>query len=493
MFSDCLLKRGLARPLVFGLAVGLWGSGVGLARAETALEQLRAAPKPHFREGHTLPPLTRWGWTMPFEVRLELTEHWGYALEFGGYVTPEAVKELDDPNSVPSRLCALAASDPKRYPLCVLTIHGDFGELPEEVWCHNAAGELPEGQRIWSPEAPDEVFRQAAEAWAAPIRKVREKAPIAIILNGGEYALSVYGHHGRYWSQDPKVMAAKGDREWYDYISERKAHQELILSEAFRAAVPDRQLYLYYYTDGCPHRNRYDGWWTWAWDYRYMRPVSDLPNTSLYYLHFNSGWTGDNDMLTQALNGVAQQIAAGDPLSYNWLCAGWVRENLGEKAFSDPEHYMGFLKCFYTAGMIGGVAGYFSYPGEDDPNWLWQMMVLSHAHALFSHLEEFLRQGDLLPGPEPHRWSRDLPAYEFPTGDPDLRVLARKHRQRPEWLLTAWAAGGADRNATVTIPGLGTVTLLARSCGSVYRATLEEGKPSLRWVDEDGMRPTAGW
>jgi len=154
---------------------------------------------------------------------------------------------------------------------------------------------------------------------------------------------------------------------------------------------------------------------------------------------------------------------------------------------------MGFLKCFYTAGMIGGVAGYFSYPGEDDPNWLWQMMVLSHAHALFSHLEEFLRQGDLLPGPEPHRWSRDLPAYEFPTGDPDLRVLARKHRQRPEWLLTAWAAGGADRNATVTIPGLGTVTLLARSCGSVYRATLEEGKPSLRWVDEDGMRPTAGW
>ena len=162
-----------------------------------------------------------------------------------------------------------------------------------------------------------------------------------MVLNGGEYALSVYGHHGKYWQQDPKIIAAKGDREWYDYISERKAHQELIISEAMREAVPDRLYYIYYYTDGCPHRNRYNGWDTWAWDYRWMRPISDIPNTSIYYVHFNSGWTGNNDMLTQALNSVAQQIAAGDPLSYNWCNAGWVRVNLGDKAFGDPAHYMG--------------------------------------------------------------------------------------------------------------------------------------------------------
>jgi len=460
--------------------------------AQTALEQLRAAEAPHFRPGHTLPPLTRWGWTMPFEVRVELAERWGYALEWGGYASAEAVQALDDPNSVESRLCALTAANPERYPLSVLTVHGDSGELPAEAWCHTADGQLPDGQQVWSPEAPDSIFEAAAEAWAAPLRKIRERAPIAMVLNGGEYALSVYGHHGQYWEQDPQVLAAKGDRDWYAYISERKAHQERIISDALRAAVPDRRLYLYYYTDGVPHRNRYDGWWTWAWGYEWMRPVSDLPNGSIYYLHFNSGWTGDNDMLTQALNSVAQQIAAGEALSYNWLNAGWKREELGDRAVSDREHYMGYLKCYYTAGQIGGVAGYFSYPGEDDPHWLWQMMVLGQAHALFSHLEEFLRHGDLLPGPDRHRWSQDLPAYEFPTGDPEARVVVRKHRERDEWLVTAWAAGGEDREVAATIPELGTVRLLARAGGSVYRATLEGGTPALKLVDEDGMHPTAG-
>lgn len=475
-----------AMSMPCGLAVAETGEG------DSTLAQLQSAPKPHFREGHTLPPLTRWGWTMPFEVRVELTENWGYALELEAYVTPQVAEQLDDPESVPSKLCALTASDPQRYPLCVLTIHGDFGEVPDAAWTHDADGNLPDEKKIWSPEAPDDIFREAGARWAVPLKKVLEKAPIAMVLNGGEYALSVYGHHRKYWQQDPKIIAAKGDREWYDYISERKAHQELIVSEAMREAVPDRLYYIYYYTDGCPHRNRYNGWDTWAWDYRWMRPISDIPNTSIYYSHFNSGWTGDSDMLTQALNSVAQQIAAGDPLSYNWCNAGWVRDNLGDKAFGDPEHYMGYLKCFYTAGMIGGVAGYFSYPKEDDPNWLWQMMVLARAHALFSHLEDFLRNGDLLPGPNMHRWSTDLPAYEFPTGDPEARVIAREHRERAEWLLCAWAAGGEDRTVSVEIPGFGTAEVEARSCGSVYRATVEGDRRSVKLVDEDGMLPTAG-
>jgi hypothetical protein len=230
-----------------------------------------------------------------------------------------------------------------------------------------------------------------------------------------------------------------------------------------------------------------------------MKPISDLPNISIYYKEFNSGWTGQYDMLTQALNAIGGDIAQGEPLSYNWLCGGWVQKDLGPEAFSDPEHYMGFLKCYYTAGMIGGVAGYFAYPpggfaadlGEQMPSWLRQMLVLAHAHALFSHLEDLVRQGDLLPGPDQHRWVKDRPAYEFPTGDKDVRVVARRHKQRPEWLLTAWAAGGPHREVAVEIPELGTVKLLARACGTVYRASLAAGKLSLRWVDENGMCPTA--
>jgi len=309
-----------------------------LARGATPLEHLRAAPEPRFKAGHGLPPLTRWGWRMSYDVQVELTEHWGYALEMGE-VNARLVQQLDDPMSLPAKLCALTASDPKRYPLSVLAYRACcdrkfIATLPPETWCHDARGKVLE-RRTWSPEAPDAVFHRAAEAAVAPLKKVVEKAPIAVILNGGEYALSVAGHCAKVWQQDPKVMKARGDRDWFDYISERKAHQEMIISQAIRAACPERQLYIYYYVEGCPHRNRYGGWKAWAWDYAAMRPVSDLPSSSIYYRHFNSGWTGDSDMLTQALNATAQHIARGDPLSYNWLNAGWTRPKMGDAAFGD--------------------------------------------------------------------------------------------------------------------------------------------------------------
>ena len=483
------------------LAVG-WSAG----RAATPLDVLRAQPKPHFRAAHTLPPLTRWGWVLPFDVRVELAERWGYALEMAE-VNAALVEKLDDPQSIPSRLCSLAASDPKRYPLAVL-VHRACGDkkfiasLPPETWCRDAEGKpLEAGSwKAWSPEAPDAVFEKAGAVSAGYVRKVLAKAPIAILLNGGEYALTVYGHAGKIWQQDPRIVKAKGERSWYDYISQRKAHQERLISDAVRAVCPSRQLYIYYYTDGCPHRNRYGGWWTWAVDYKHMQVVSDLPSGSNYYNHYNSGWTGNSDLLTQTLNSVAQQIAEGDPLSYNWVNGGWTRPKLAERAFSDAEHYMGYLKCTYAAGMIGGIAGYFAYPkggfGADipgePPSWLAQMLVLARVHALFSHLEDFLRKGDLLAGPLKHRWSKDLPAYELPTGDPDARVIVRKHREREAWLIAAWAAGGDDRDVEADIPGLGKVSLHARACGSVYTATLKGGRPKLVLVDGNGMLPSEG-
>ena len=491
-----LLPRGRALPAALLPIVLAFGSP---ASGATIVERLRAVPRPHFRKGHTLPPLGRWGWSLPLEARVELAEHWGYTLEMGE-ANAALVKALDDPNSVPSKLVKLAAADPKRYPLCVLVHRApnrrDFREsLPAAAWCVDPKS----GKKAWSPEAPLSVFERAAREAVEPVAAIREKAPIALLLNGGEYALSVYGHHGKIWGQDRRVLEAKGDRPWFDYISERKAAQEAVVSNAVRKASPDRTLYIYYYADGCPHRGRYGHWNVWAWDYKHMRAVSDLPSSSIYYRHFNSGWAGGSDMLTQALNAAAQQIALGDPLSYNWLNAGWTRKKLGDEAHGHLARYAGFLKCWYAAGMLGGAAGYFAYPkggfrggdGPEAPHWLRQMIILARVHALFSHLEDFLRHGDLLPGPHKHRWSKDLPACEFPTGDPTARVVARKHRARREWLLAAWAAAGPARAVTVTIPALGKITLHAHPSASVYRAVLKDGKPELTTVDKNGGAPPA--
>ncbi|MDH7568064.1 MAG: DUF1961 family protein [Armatimonadota bacterium] len=487
--------------LCFSGVLCLSASASSPAQVVTPAEYLRSLPAPRFRPGHTLPPLTRFGWTLPFDARVELAERWGYCLEFGGYATMAAVeKALTDPQSESGRVLALAARDPARYPLAVIVARDLPEEIPEGAWTCGADGKPVEGKRIWSPEAPDWVFERAGELRAAPLRRIRERAPIRVVLNGGEYALSVYGHHGKYWEQDPRIVKAKGARSWYEYVSEQKARQELIISEAVRAAVPDRLFYVYYTTGGGTHRNRYAGWDAWCWDYRWMQPVSDIPTNEAYYKHFNDGWTGANDALTQALNAAGYELRFGQPLSYNWLCAGWPRENLGdEHGLSDIPRYMGFLKCYYTAGMIGGNAGYYAYPKGgfaasfpegDPPHWLQQMVALSRVHALFSHLEAFLRDGDLLPGPTRHRWTKDQPAYELPTGDAGARVLGRKRRAAAEWLLTAWAADGREREVTVTVEGLGSVTLLARPCGSVYRATIKNGTPALELVDADGLMPT---
>jgi hypothetical protein len=461
----------------------------------TPAEYLQKLTAPKFKRGHTLPMLARFGWTLPFEARVEFADRWGYALEWGNYASSQGVATaLADAKSVEAKVMALAAAQPRKYQLCVV-LNRELPNTPDTIWLRNERGELVDGKNSWSPEAPKAALQEAARLRAEPLRQIRKIAPIAIVLNGGEYGLTVEGGIAQVATKDPKVLAAKGNRDWFDYLSERKAYQESFIAKAVRQATPDRRLYVYYPADSNPHRNRYWGWKQWCYDYKYMRSITDYPSSSTYFKEFNSGWTGNMDLLTEVLNSVGQQIKFGDPLSYNWVCSGWVRGG-NNPVFGEIDRYLGFLKCYYTAGMIGGIAGYFSNPEggfeatfrtDRPPNWLQQMIALARVHAIFSYLEVYLRQGDLLPGPARHIWSKDTPAYEFPSADPDIRVVARKHRQKSAWLITAWAAAGNSRKVTTTLPQLGEVELLARPSGSVYTVEIVANKPKYRWVDRNSQ------
>jgi hypothetical protein len=485
------------------VAMVVWLSASPQAGAKMPHELLKEAPRPVFAENHTLPPLSRWGWQMPYEAAVELCEHWGYALEFGPELGPEAVRQsLLKTNSSPARLARLSASNPAKFPLAVIAYRGiSQAKLPEETFVHDADGkrfaDVP-AWKTWSPLLPDSIYEVAAAQAADSLTQIRATgARISIVLNGGEYGLNCRGHSAPYWGADPRVLAAKGDEDWDVWIGKRKAHYEMFISNAARKAVPDRDLYLYYHFGAMP------GWTDvrWVWDYAAMRPVADIPGQMFYYSQYdNSGWTGRNDMLSNATCAYHECLKYGDRLAYHWLCSGW-----GNGPFSDDDRYMGFLKCLYNTGMIGAVAGYFSYPkpafpedqGDTSPPWLRQMMVLGDAHALFSHLETFIREGELLPGPDKHRYGRGGPAYEFPTGDATARVLVRKHQKLGQWLVTAWAAEGPGREVTVDVPELGPITVLARPAGSVYRVSakadmqFEPPKVELELLDPDPMHPSA--
>ncbi|AFY95590.1 hypothetical protein [Chamaesiphon minutus] len=466
------------------------GTGTSLDPAQ----YLKQLPAPKFKRGHTLPPLTRFGWTLPFDSRVELADRWGYALEWGPYATVDRVASaLGNPQSEEAKVMALAAANPKRYQLAVI-LSPELPTTPDAIWLRNERGELLDGKKIWSPEAPLAALQAAAKLRSDPLKQIRSKAPISVVLNGGEYGLTVLGGIQKSCERDPQVVSARRNRDWFEYISARKAYQESFITKAVRQAVPDRQMYVYYPADSNPHRGRYGGWEQWCYDYKYMRKISDRPSSSTYFKEFNTGWTGNMDILTQVLNSVGQQIKFGDPLSYNWVCSGWMRGK--DPVFGEIDRYIGFLKCYYMAGNIGSIAGYFDFPtggfeisfnADRPPNWLLQMVALSRVHAIFSHLENYLRQGDLLPGPMKHVWSKDTPAYEFPTKDPDIRVLARKHRNKANWSIVAWAAGGNSRQATIDIPQLGRVDVTARPNGSVYTAKRIGDFAKLIWVDRQDV------
>lgn len=487
---------------VFALVLLDFPSASSRVFAATINEYLVHSRRPHFQKGHKLPPLTRWGWGLPLDAKIELAENWGYALELGA-ANNELLRQLEDPQSESSQLVALTHKNPDKFSVFVLVDRPLLDEktqdaLPEQTWIKLQKPIFMDVPRwkLWSPEAPDAIFAQAAHQTAVVLQKLKEKTKISVILNGGEYGLGYFGHSGKYWVQDATVLQAKGNLSWFDYISCQKARQEMFITEAIRQAVPDRQLYLWYHFGGLPSWDP----WQWSYKYDYMRKVSDMPGQSLYYLEFNSGWIGDKDLLSQALTAATQAQEFGDFYSYNWVCGGWL-----DGKFSDPERYTGFLKCLYATGMVGAVAGYFSYPekgfaadpGDTVPSWMWQLIQLAHVHALFSHLEDFIYNGSLVVSARQNLDNRvDSEKFDLLDKKNGVRGLSRKHHSREEWLLVVWAADGLTRNVFVTIPNLGEVEVLARASGAVYlvkhgaEKASEQAAVTATLIDADGMLPT---
>ncbi|NUQ63291.1 MAG: hypothetical protein HUU20_12500 [Pirellulales bacterium] len=477
------------------------------------VDWLKAQTAPQFAPHSTLPPLTRWGWAMSFDVAKELADRWGYAVEFSGYVSEAVADEaLRNPDGRNGRCLALVADNPQKYKLGVLVDRQFPKEMPPEAYLRDAQGNFISDKNVpkmLSPEMPEECLNEAGQLHAVGLAKLRARCPIAIIQNGGEYGLNVIGWAKKYWEQDPRVVAAKGNRGWYQYISRQKAREQKAIADAIRAALPGRLLYVFYTCGGDTHRHGTVETFhnDWAWDYADMRACADIATSEYYYHDFNSGWIGPDNMLTQALGAKGYELRFNMKNSYDYVCPGYKQDEKAgaapvwdptqpidnnAKAFGDLRLYEGFLKCLYTEGMIGAVAGYFSFPPggfdaafspDKPPQYLVQMVILGRVHALFSHHEAFLRRGDLLPGPEKHAKVKDQPAYEFPAGRPTLRILARKMPNEPQWLITAWASDGVDGPATVEIPELGKITVQARAIATVYTATLQSGKPVLQQAD----------
>lgn len=477
------------------LAVWLAGATAPAATVSPA-EWLREQTPPRFKPGHTLPRLGQMHCVNPpSEVRAELAARWGFAVR------------LSRPHGEPE-LLNLCAQAPALYQPAAMV--GNLANLenpqarawPADTFLRKPDGSLVGGRGIFSPEMPDSAWQMVIdEAFRQVDGQLGGLAAerLVAIENWTEHGLAVPIHLAEAAGQDPKVLAAKGSRSWQEYVSLRKAYYETRLANALKRRYPNALHTAYTYA-GFAGQTAGD----WAWDYRAMKTSTDFPSPECYYNYYNTGFVGEKDMLSLRLFWRHLEIEEGAALYWGWLCAGYQRDiaayqgDPAQGMYADLPRWMGFLKMSYLAGMIGGITTgefgcevpYTPFERDRPPRWLDQMTVLGHAHAVFTWVEPLLRQSQLLPGPAGHAWNRTQPAFEFPTGWPHARVLARKAARADVWLVGAWAADGVPRVVTIEVPGMGQHSMHARPEGTLHLIRQAGESRSVLWLDAAGMTPS---
>ncbi len=519
------------------------------------LNHFQTQVSPAFKANNTLLPLTiSYGGEGQY-LKTELAQRWGFAYQFPMYGSfqrePATYWDGDTGNTMESLRDIRANRGKYKISATTGSLYRMFQNydasvpsqpvLDPSTWLRAANGSifLDGGRPVVSPLARDDQLYRAGEFVGNTLAALEEATGqrIGVFLNEGEYGLWIPGENSYegYFGRDPSVLQAfqnSSFSSWAEFISFHKARQERQLKLGVFKNVKKPPAYSWYQESYGGDRGRWFGWSNWMFRYEQFiasngKPlVSDYAQPETYYNFTNSGWTGIQtqqgipwDALTVALKSVGGSYSLGQRNFYPWVSMGG--EGADSRGISDDERYLGMLKMWYAAGAIGSVAGYFTYDepyftalrtngvvGVSRPTFVRQAMLHAHAHALFTHLEDFLRGDDLLPGPNSHPYSDNssvTPAMEFPLAGqtqqvmgpsgpvsiPTARILVRKMRNEDRWLFAVWANAGDERTVTANIdPRIGSLNLAAPKSGAVYVVTLVNGSANVRRIDVEPMDPT---
>lgn len=508
----------------------------------TPAEYLRSRPQPIFAQDHKLLPLSiapGWANTVPFELRKELAENWGYGLFFGKVTASNVDAALNDPDSIYYQVLELARSNPDRYPLDVIlgtqnyfrgkniqpgTEDLDGDGIIDGPFLRDADGELLDGKPTASPEIPDEQWDAVVEDLVSPLRRLTEEGVrFNVIQHWSEWFLPVWGWGRKALVRDPRVVAAKramvgpGNdtvkgmhplyNKWNRYLHARRAYYEGKLADAVKRAAPHRNSYNWYSHTGGTSYGRfggYDDWMSFMFGVGGAEDIPDYPGASLYRPDngriLNTAKTDNqiNDLLSAATAAKGVELRFDKPLNQSWL---WVREDM----FHVFEPYLGYVKCLYVLGQVGHIdflmpdgairKSNYSYDvtfaPDDPPKWLRQVEETARVYATFTHLDDFVFEGELVEGPHkhifweqrhmdernpgyvldnPHELFRDSGGDFGNSREGKVRAVAR---QMPdgELLVCVWAADGETREVPVTLPGGEKVTFEATVRGTLYHGT----------------------
>lgn len=493
------------------------------------LAQLSSYPLPRYRSGHKLLPLFNWipmiylgghqttatnraaAIEQATQIQAELAEHWHYYLTLQNISVFSDPKAAVNPKNHIGKIVALANQHPE-WPLAVTSfwaqtnlkllgeelktpyiLRNDLSADHYMVASQNAAKQNTSKKPIRkqvSPATPLTYFRKDGEALALTYQTLLKSLsrPIDIISENGE--VKPYLYPVKDLEKDPKVMrdfrkSSLTDLDTYQAIRKteiRKSYTQGFLS------LPELKdtKFSWYAIDGGPI-DRFQ----WEQAREIHRPIDGMYySTPDFYPRWPKNWA----KWSGAWRGWAwidscrkPEILAGDRLFSPFIGAGWSHDPTQNVR---PSQWLGLLKhlnvvgaeFFYTGFFIVGY-GKIVYPTP--ANYVWQAAMPSYAQAIASHYEPILREGNVLFD------KQGKPIIAHPAGSPSILITARKHKDKPIYIIAgninpiSNVPGNVPDEAegSITLPA-GTFRFDLRLQGSVYQVDLTDPDQPV-WVQLD--------
>ena len=526
------------------VATALFVTSTNYSQLFTPQEYLQQQTKPVFRPNHTLPPLQCNGYgsngtygnpgepVRSYNNQLEMA-NWGYAFDFDGNIlNPENFENnkaiIDNPLSDARKMIDLAKTNPNKYKLSgVIPAYGENGRVPftpaecPDCFVHNAQGMviLDGGNKpVMNPLMSDESLLRIGKKLVIMYDYIKNITPFTNAVDYGETGPYLPLQGREYWLKDPKVVAESGfqpgavnDYAWNIYYSKKWTKLMKGFWQKFPSVLTTDGFVNVYLNDGGESRGRFYSWNDYNTLFEYTKDLSKYANGQSYFNLQNTGYNptpnGEYrpDILSTFLYKKSTELLVGQPYGVEWT------NGACSTAETEYDRWTGFLKCLYVGGNLSGISGFFgddwnapgtpnyktlgmlyptSFERNNTPFYINQIMALSRVHAIFSWIEPFTRNSDLLVGNVRAIWGGNknlLAEFSNTANDKGARVMVRKLKNENKYLLTAWAMTGEDRIVEIEIPSLGKIKVNARKAGTIYHVDNTSGTPIFTVLDNDSM------
>jgi hypothetical protein len=470
-----------------------------------AVEQLKAAPDPRYRLGHTMRPNILWmspryfggmGQDLPVKqvisnskyIMLELAQRMNYALVLPG--NTYGVSGYNDTNAVTGAYVGLANKHPE-LPASLILFWGQINTSA----CHDKMkkgpaifrGNFPDsyylsaGKRRLTPAAPADSFRQDGVTMSCYLQRLCDnlKRPVDLINENGE-VFKLFGE--KQLKDDPNVLADKektGIADWDEYEATRRLEKEKAFQSGFlEMPCLKNAVYTEYGIDG--HR-------TYRHKYSVVRKVNTPINGQYYSTpDFYPRWADNWKEWKGAWHGFkwiadcrAVETKLGDEFYSPFVSAGWDHR---EEKNIRPAQWLALLKALGVTGAEFYYAGFFSLekPYPKPENYAWQALIPAYAQAVTSRYEELLRNSMLIGFP-----SLNLSKVE------DELVVARKKKDAEVYIISGSiqrtsrsAPAATSERITEVKLGSHVLKLKIRTQGSTYIFDASGNTPVFYQLDE---------